>query len=80
MYRDGDPVTEILAAADVVRADLVVMATAGRAGVFEALSGSTTERVLRRARSAVLAVPATRRVARHPRPVSSSRSHPPRSD
>ncbi|HTK98307.1 MAG TPA: universal stress protein [Pseudomonadales bacterium] len=60
MFRDGDPLDEILAAADVVRADLIVMATAGRAGVFEALSGSTTERVLRRAHCAVLAVPATR--------------------
>jgi nucleotide-binding universal stress UspA family protein len=60
IYREGDPLTEILAAADLVRADLIVMATAGRAGVFEALSGSTTERVLRRARCAVLAVPATR--------------------
>ena len=59
MYRDGDPRTEILAAADLVAADLIVMPTAGRSGVFEALSGSTTERVLRRARCPLLAVPAT---------------------
>jgi nucleotide-binding universal stress UspA family protein len=55
--REGDPVAEILAAADHVRAELVVMPTAGRTGVFEALSGSTTERVLRRASCPLLAVP-----------------------
>jgi len=58
--RQGDPVETILQCADAVRADLVVMPTAGRAGVFEALSGSTTERVLRRSRCCVLAVPAPR--------------------
>jgi nucleotide-binding universal stress UspA family protein len=58
MRRDGDPVVEIAAAADLVKAELIVMPTAGRAGVFEALKGSTTERVLRRASCALLAVPA----------------------
>jgi len=58
MHRDGDPVDAIAAAADLVEAELIVMPTAGRSGVFEALNGSTTERVLRRARCAVLAVPA----------------------
>jgi len=56
--RPGDPVEEIVAAADRLRASLVVMPTAGRHGVFEALRGSTTERVLRRASCPVLAVPA----------------------
>jgi len=60
MCRGGDPVTEILAAADVVRADLVVMPTAGRQGVFEALRGSTTERVLRGLPCPLLAVPESR--------------------
>lgn len=60
MRREGDPVDEILAAAELVRAELVVMPTAGRAGVFEALRGSTTERVLRRAPCPLLAVPASR--------------------
>lgn len=60
MRREGDPVTEILAAADLVRAELIVMPTSGRSGVFEALQGSTTERVLRSARCALLAVPAAR--------------------
>jgi nucleotide-binding universal stress UspA family protein len=58
MQRDGDPVDEIIAAAEVVRADLIVMPTEGRHGVFDALRGSTTERVLRRSRCPVLAVPA----------------------
>jgi nucleotide-binding universal stress UspA family protein len=60
--RAGDPVDEIVTAAERRRADLVVMPTAGRYGVFEALSGSTTERVLRRAPCPVLAVPAAERV------------------
>ena len=49
MRREGEPVAEILAAAELVGADLIVMPTAGRAGVFEVLRGSTTERVLRQA-------------------------------
>jgi nucleotide-binding universal stress UspA family protein len=60
MRREGDPVEQIVAVADELRAELVVMPTAGRSGVFEALGGSTTERVLRRMRCAVLAVPAVR--------------------
>jgi nucleotide-binding universal stress UspA family protein len=58
MRRDGNPVAEIAAASELVKADLLVMPTAGRSGVFEALGGSTTERVLRAARCALLAVPA----------------------
>jgi nucleotide-binding universal stress UspA family protein len=58
MRRDGEPVDEIVAAADLVEADLIVMPTSGRSGVFEALGGGTTERVLRRVRCALLAVPA----------------------
>ena len=60
MHRDGDAVTQILAVADLVQAELIVMPTAGRAGVFEALRGGTTERVLRQAPCPLLAVPATR--------------------
>jgi nucleotide-binding universal stress UspA family protein len=60
MQREGEPVDEILAAADLVRADLIVMPTEGHAGVFDALRGSTTERVLRGARCPLLAVPAQR--------------------
>jgi nucleotide-binding universal stress UspA family protein len=60
MHREGEPVDEIAVAADLVRAELIVMPTEGRHGVFDALRGSTTERVLRRARCPVLAVPAPR--------------------
>ena len=59
MHREGEPVAAILAAAELVGADLIVMPTAGRAGVFEVLRGSTTERVLRQARCPLLAVPAS---------------------
>lgn len=56
--RPGDPVTEILSAAERHMADLIVMATAGHDGVLDALRGSTTEQVLRRAPCPLLAVPA----------------------
>jgi nucleotide-binding universal stress UspA family protein len=58
MRREGEPVAEILAASELIGADLIVMPTAGRA-VFEVLRGSTTERVLRQARCPLLAVPAS---------------------
>jgi nucleotide-binding universal stress UspA family protein len=58
IHREGEPVDEIAAAAELVNAQLIVMPTEGRHGVFDALRGSTTERVLRRARCPVLAVPA----------------------
>jgi nucleotide-binding universal stress UspA family protein len=60
MDREGDPVEQIVAAAAETKADLVVMPTAGHAGVLDALRGSTTERVLRRLRCALLAVPVRR--------------------
>ncbi len=53
----GEPVNEILAAADRHAADLIVMATAGHEGVLDVLRGSTTEQVLRRAGCPLLAVP-----------------------
>jgi nucleotide-binding universal stress UspA family protein len=60
VLREGDPVEEILAVAADVRADLIVMPTEGRTGAFDALRGSTTEHVLRRAPCPLLAVPAAR--------------------
>ncbi len=53
---EGDVVLEILAAAQ--EADLIVMATEGRHGIFDALRGSVTERVIQGAPCPVLAVPA----------------------
>jgi nucleotide-binding universal stress UspA family protein len=52
----GDVIEEILRAAD--RSDLIVMATEGTHGVWDALRGSTTSRVVRAAPCPVLAVPA----------------------
>ena len=54
---EGSDGTLLRRAADEIKADLIVMPTAGRAGVFDALRGSTTERVLRRAPCPLLAVP-----------------------
>jgi nucleotide-binding universal stress UspA family protein len=54
----GPVVETIVATADQLDADLVVMATEGRHGFLDALRGSTTEAVLRRAHRPLLAVPA----------------------
>lgn len=54
----GPVVDQILSAAESVDADLIVMATHGHDGILDALRGSTTEQVLRRAGRAVLAAPA----------------------
>jgi nucleotide-binding universal stress UspA family protein len=44
--------------AETQAADLLIMTTAGHAGVLDALRGSTTEQVLRRVPCPLLAVPA----------------------
>ena len=62
--RAGDPVDEIVATAVAWPADLIVTTTQGHAGVLDALRGSTTERILRRAPCPVLAVPAGSRAMR----------------
>jgi nucleotide-binding universal stress UspA family protein len=54
----GEPVAAILQAADEVAADMIVMTTAGQRSLTDALLGSTTQQVLRRAHCPVLAVPA----------------------
>lgn len=59
--RQGEPVAEILLAAEKHQTDLILMATAGHEGVLDALRGSTTEQVLRQAPCPLLAVPATRK-------------------
>ena len=55
--RDGDVVETIVETATGWQADLIGMPTAGHDGFLDALRGSTTERVLRQAPCAVLAVP-----------------------
>jgi nucleotide-binding universal stress UspA family protein len=57
MTGQGDVVDTILAVASECAADLIVMATRGHHGFLDALRGSTTERVVRHARCAVLGVP-----------------------
>ena len=59
--RQGEPVEEILLAAQKQMADLIVMPTAGHEGVLDVLRGSTTEQVLRQAPCPLLAVPAIRK-------------------
>jgi len=54
---NGDVVDTILKAAQELQADLIAMPTAGHHGFLDAMRGSTTERVLRRAPCPVLAVP-----------------------
>jgi nucleotide-binding universal stress UspA family protein len=54
----GEVVSTILQAADQQRADLLVLATSGHNGFLDAVRGSTSERVLRRALCPVLAIPA----------------------
>jgi nucleotide-binding universal stress UspA family protein len=56
----GEPVESILAEAEKLQANLIVMTTNGRDTLGEAVLGSTTERVLRRAGCPVLAVPGGR--------------------
>ena len=58
LTRDGEVVDTILSTAKEVRADLIVMTTAGRDGFLDGLRGSTTERVLRGGTVPVLAIPA----------------------
>ena len=56
LRREGDVVARILDASR--EADLIIMPTEGRHGVFDALRGSVTERVVRGAPCPVLTVPA----------------------
>jgi nucleotide-binding universal stress UspA family protein len=58
VQRPGDAVDEILQVAGSSAADLIVMTTAGRDDFLDALRGSVTEQVVRRAPCPILAVPA----------------------
>jgi nucleotide-binding universal stress UspA family protein len=58
LVRSGAVVEEILSVSEERDVDLIAMATAGRNGFLEALSGSTTEQVLRGVKCPVLAIPA----------------------
>lgn len=54
--REGLAVDEILAVAEEVHADLIVMGTHGRSGVGRLLLGSVAEGIMRKARCPVLTV------------------------
>ncbi|GJL61520.1 universal stress protein [Candidatus Nitrospira salsa] len=58
IVRSGDVVEEILQVEQELAADLIVMPTQGHQGFLDALRGSTTEQIVRKARCPVLAVPA----------------------
>jgi nucleotide-binding universal stress UspA family protein len=57
IIRGGPVVDAIVEVADQIDADLIAMATAGHKGFLDALFGSTTEGVLRKARRPLLAAP-----------------------
>lgn len=54
--RAGAPADAIVAAAGETMADLVVMGTHGRSGLFERITGSTTEQVALRVSASVLSI------------------------
>jgi len=54
---EGDVLSGVLGAVQHYAADLVVLATAGREGVFDAMRGSTSERIVRAVACPVLSVP-----------------------
>jgi nucleotide-binding universal stress UspA family protein len=53
----GHPASEIIAAAERIHANLIVMGTHGRRGIAHALLGSVAEKVVRTAKCPVLTVP-----------------------
>ena len=55
--RAGRPVEEILRAADEFASNLIIMVTEGSQGFLDALRGSTTQQIVRRAPCPVLAIP-----------------------
>ena len=57
MTREGDVIETILDTARSTKADLIVMTTDGRNGFLDALRGSHSERILRRAPCPLLAIP-----------------------
>lgn len=54
--RTGAPVEQIVAFADEIKADLIVMGTHGHTGIRHLIAGSVTEKVVRSAKVPVLTV------------------------
>jgi nucleotide-binding universal stress UspA family protein len=63
IVRSGDVIDAIVQTASDMATDLIVMSTDGRNGFLDALRGSHSERVLRRTRCPLLAIPAEAAVA-----------------
>jgi nucleotide-binding universal stress UspA family protein len=59
LVRSGDVVPEIADYARANAVNLIVMSTAGKEGILDALRGSVTQQVLRQAHCPLLAVPTT---------------------
>ena len=57
LQRPGDPAAVVPEVASALEADLVVVVTAGHHGFVDALRGSTSEMIVRRAPCPVLSVP-----------------------
>lgn len=55
--RSGNPVEEIINAANQFSADAIFMATAGHEGILDAMRGSTTEQIIRKAPCPLAAIP-----------------------
>jgi nucleotide-binding universal stress UspA family protein len=55
--RGGRPVEEILRTAEELSSDLIILVTEGSQGFLDALRGSTTQQIVRRAPCPVLAIP-----------------------
>lgn len=64
MTRRGSVVDTILSVSDEVGADVIVMGTKGSQGFLDALRGTTSEQILRRSLSPLLAVPERRKYRR----------------
>ncbi|MBK9265273.1 MAG: universal stress protein [Polyangiaceae bacterium] len=56
VLREGDPATEILAAAAELKVSMIVMGTHGRKGLAHLFLGSVAEKVLRKANVPVMSV------------------------
>jgi nucleotide-binding universal stress UspA family protein len=63
IVRSGDIIDAIVQTATDMATNLIVMSTDGRNGFLDALRGSHSERVLRRAPCPLLAIPAEAAVA-----------------
>jgi len=74
--REGLPWQEIIAVAQEIRADLIILATHGRTGLSHVLLGSVAERVIRHAPCPVLVCGIRNGILSRPRPTPSPHRPP----